>query len=161
MHPKHDIIWKFKKLWKFYLLQTILASLAIALIIFILGTEKIVLISAMAATTFIVFAMPKADSAQTRNVLGGHLVGLLCGGLFYYLKLYYPDLPPQLVYPITVGLAIFLMVALDFEHPPAAGTALSVVVNEMSLDAAIIIMTSALILSQIRYLFRHYLRDLV
>jgi hypothetical protein len=53
-------------------------------------------------------------------------------------------------------------VALDVEHPPAAGTALAVVINEVSpIDAFVIVMISAVILSQCRYFLRHYLRDLV
>ena len=114
------------------------------------------LISAMGATAFIVFAMPKAASAQTRNVIGGHLVGLASGAVFYFTTL-----PYFIEYPLAVGLAILLMVALDFEHPPAAGTALAVVINEVSFDAFITIMLSAIILSQCRYYLRDYLKDLV
>jgi CBS-domain-containing membrane protein len=100
--------------------------------------------------------MPKADSAQTRNVIGGHLVGLACGAIFYFTTL-----PYFIEYPLAVGLAVFIMVALDVEHPPAAGTALAVVINEVSLDAFATIMLSAIILSQCRYYLRNFLRDLV
>ena len=40
-----------------------------------------VIISAMGATSFIVFAMPKTVSAQTKHVIGGHLVGLASGAI--------------------------------------------------------------------------------
>ena len=80
------------------------------ILILILGKDKIVLISAMGATAFIVFAMPKAASAQTRNVVGGHLVGIVTGTIFYYTPF-----PYYIEYPFVVGIAIFLMVALDFE----------------------------------------------
>jgi CBS-domain-containing membrane protein len=115
-----------------------------------------VIISAMGATAFIVFAMPKAVSAQTKNVIGGHLVGLAAGTIFYYTAL-----PYFFEYPLAVGIAVFIMVALDVEHPPAAGTALAVVINEVSLDAFVTIMISALVISQCRYYLRHYLKDLV
>ena len=59
---------KFKKLWKYYLLQSSLAATALFILVIILGKEKMVIISAMGATTFIVFAMPKTVSAQTKNV---------------------------------------------------------------------------------------------
>jgi CBS-domain-containing membrane protein len=110
----------------------------------------------MGATTFIVFAMPKATSAKTRNVIGGHLVGLAAGTIFYFTAL-----PYFVEYPLAVGIAVFVMVALDVEHPPAAGTALAVVINEVSLDAFITIMLSAVILSQCRYYLRRRLKDLV
>jgi len=147
---------KFKKLWKYYLLQSVLAATILSILVFILGREKMVLISAMGATTFIVFAMPNTVSAKRRNVVGGHLVGLASGAIFYFATL-----PYFLEYPLAVGIAIFFMVALDVEHPPAAGTALAVVINEVSCDAFITVMVSALVLSQCRFYMRRYLKDLV
>ncbi len=150
-------IWeKFKHLWKYYIIQSALAAITLLIIVLILGKEKMVIISTMGATAFIVFAMPRADSAQTRNVIGGHLVGLFCGAVFYFT-----NLPHFIEYPFAVGLAVFIMVALDVEHPPAAGTALAVVISEVSLNAFVTIMLSAVILSQCRYYLRGFLRDLV
>ena len=82
---ENSIQYKFKKLWKYYILQSFLASFALFIVVLILGEDKIVVISAMGATAFIVFAMPKAASAQTRNVIGGHLIGLIIGAIFYYI----------------------------------------------------------------------------
>ena len=156
MKSKKTIIDKFKELWFYYILQSFLAALSLFIIVLILGKEKMVVISSIGATGFIAFGMPKAVSAKTRNILGGHLVGVACGTIFYYT-----NMPYYIEYPCVVGLAIFLMVALDVEHPPAAGTALAVVINEVSPAVFATIMTSALILSQCRYYLRHYLKDLV
>jgi CBS-domain-containing membrane protein len=147
---------KFKRLWKYYILQSSLAACVLLILVLILGKDRMVVISAMGATSFIVFAMPKSVSAQTRHVIGGHLVGLACGTIFYFTPLSY-----FVEYPLAVGIAICIMVALDVEHPPAAGTALAVVVNEVSLNVFVTIMVSALVLSQCRYYLRHYLKDLV
>ncbi|MHC4570557.1 MAG: HPP family protein [Planctomycetota bacterium] len=147
---------KFKKLWMYYILQSLLAATALFILVLVLGKDKMVIISAMGATSFIVFAMPKAVSAQTKHVIGGHLVGLAAGTIFYFTAL-----PYFFEYPLAVGIAFFIMVALDVEHPPAAGTALAVVINEVSPDAFITIMISALVLSQCRYYLRRYLKDLV
>jgi len=147
---------KFKKLWKHYILQSLLATAALFILVLVLGKDKIVLISAMGATAFIVFAMPKTISAKTKNVIGGHLVGLASGAIFYFTIM-----PYFLEYSLAVGIAIFFMIVLDVKHPPAAGTALAVVINEISRDAFIIIMISAVVLSQMRYYLRHYLKDLV
>ena len=147
---------KFKKLWKYYIFQSLLATVVLFILVLVLGQEKLVVISAIGATTFIVFAMPKAVSAQTKNVIGGHMVGLASGGLFYVTAF-----PFFVEYPLAVGLAILLMVVLDVEHPPAAGTALAVVINEVSFDVFVTIMLSAVVLSQSRYYLRGYLKDLV
>ena len=157
MKPEATIKENFKKLWKYYLLQSLLAAAALFILVLVLGKEKMVVISAMGATAFIVFAMPTTVSAQTKNVIGGHLVGLASGAIFYFTPLPYYSLE----YALAVGIAIFIMVALDVEHPPAAGTALAVVINEVSpIDAFVIIMISAVILSQCRYYLRHRLKDL-
>lgn len=156
MEPQTTIKSKFKKLWKYYILQSLLATAVLFILVLVLGRHKLVTVSAMGATAFIVFAMPKTVSAQTKNVIGGHMVGLASGAIFYLTML-----PYFVEYPLAVGLAILLMVTLDVEHPPAAGTALAVVINEVSLDAFITITLSAVILTQCRYYLRGYLKDLV
>lgn len=157
MKSETTITGKFKELWKYYLLQSFLAAFALFILVLVLGRDKMVIVSAMGATSFIVFAMPKAVSAQTKHVIGGHLVGLAVGTVFYFTAL-----PYFIEYSLAVGIAVFLMVVLDVEHPPAAGTALAVVINEVPLAIAFAtVMTSALVLSQCRYYLRAYLKDLV
>lgn len=142
--------------WSNYLLQTLLSVAVLFILVLLLKKERIVVISAMGATTFIVFATPKTQSAQSRNVIGGHLVGLAAGTLFFFI-----ELPYLVSYPLAVGLAIFLMLALNLEHAPAAGTALAVVIHEVSAEVFVTIMVSALVLSQARYYLRKYLIDLI
>jgi CBS-domain-containing membrane protein len=147
---------KFRRLWKYYIFQSLLAGLAIFIIVLTIGQNKVVIIASMAASAFICFATPTNASAQTRNVIGGHLVGLICGALFALTVL-----PYYVEFPLAVGLAIFLMVALDVEHPPAAGTALAVTINEVTLTTAAIIVISAIVLTQCRYYMRNLLKDLI
>jgi CBS-domain-containing membrane protein len=69
--------------------------------------------------------------------------------------------PTGVQYSLAVGLTFFIMVAIDTEHPPAAGTALGVVLNGFSLNASIGVLISAIILSLIHHFARPYLKDLV
>jgi len=156
MKTKSRIISKFKKLWPHYILQGLLAGFVLLIIILILGNDKLITIGTIGATTFIVFAMPISTSAQTRNVIGGHMIGMVSGAIFCLIPL-----PFIAAYPLAVTLVFILMVALDFEHPPAAGTALVLVANEMTWDVFLTIMVSSLVLSQCRYYLRKYLKDLV
>jgi len=39
------------------------------------------------------------------------------------------------IYSLAVGFSIFIMVALNIEHPPASATALGIVMNDFSLKA--------------------------
>jgi len=156
MDPDRSITRKFKKLWKHYILQSLLGSLTLLVIVLVRGEEQMIVTATIGSTAFIVFAMPQSISAKTRNVLGGHLVGLGSGSLLFCVPL-----EPYLEYPLALGLAIFLMVALDVEHPPAAATALAVVINQGHRDVFLTVLVSALILSQARFYLRHYLKDLV
>jgi CBS-domain-containing membrane protein len=161
LHRQHIVLSapigeKFKKLWKYYIWQSFLAAAALFIIVLVLDKDKMVVISAMGATTFIVFAMPNAASAHSRNVIGGHLVGLALGMIFFFI-----DIPYFYEFPLVVGIAIFVMAALDVEHPPAVGTALAVLINEVSPDVSFIIIATAVILSVCHYYLRHHLKDLV
>jgi CBS-domain-containing membrane protein len=147
---------KFKELWKYYIWQSFLATIAFFIILLVLKEERMVLISALGATAFIVFAMPNAVSAYSKNVIGGHLVGLILGMIFFFIKM-----PYLYEFPIVVGFAIFVMAALDVEHPPAVGTALAVVINEVSPDVSLIIIATAVMLSLCHYYLRRHLKDLV
>lgn len=147
---------KFKKFWKYYIWQSFLAAVAFFVIVLVLDKDKMVVISAMGATAFIVFALPNAVSAHSRNVIGGHLVGLVLGMIFFFI-----DIPYFYKFPLVVGIAIFVMAALDVEHPPAVGTALAVLINEVSTDVLFIIIAAAVILSVCHYYLRHHLKDLV
>ena len=62
---------------------------------------------------------------------------------------------------MAIALVIFLMVTLDVEHPPAAGTTLAVLANEVSPDTFVTIIIGTIFLSQCRYYLRGYLKDLV
>ena len=64
-------------------------------------------------------------------------------------------------FALSIGFAIVLMVVLDFEHPPSAGTALGMTLVGYSSSAAIAIIISVLLLTIVAYLTKPYLEDLV
>ena len=55
---------------------------------------------------------------------------------------------------------MFTMVVTDTEHPPAAGTALGVVITGTSLDVFIAVSMSIILLSLIHHFFKSHMRDL-
>lgn len=156
LRKSREIIRKFRELWLYYLIQSALASLVILAITLVVGVGASVVIASMGATSFICFALPKSASAQSRNVIGGHFVGLFSGAVFWFV-----GWPYWLEFSVVAGLAIFLMVALDVEHAPAVGTALAVSMQEVDMRIAVTIIIGALVISQTRYLLRRYLKDLL
>jgi CBS-domain-containing membrane protein len=136
--------WKAR--WKAYILQSIAATIVVFIIFFVITPERPVIVASIGASTFIVFAMPGNHAAQPKRVIGGHIIGILSGSLFSF----FPQmaiLPSITIYSIAVGLSIFLMVALNLEHPPASGTALGIALNGFSPEVAIAVILSSLILS--------------
>jgi CBS-domain-containing membrane protein len=148
-----------RRLWKNYFYQSYLATFTVALVLLVLNIENAVVIASIGATAFIVFTMPKNITASPRRVIGGHIIGLLSGS-FAALIPHDTSFAGILVYALAVGLSIFLMVALDCEHPPASGTALGVAMTGFSLTVLIAVITSSILLSLAHRFLRRYLREL-
>lgn len=145
---------KLRENWKNYLWQSGIATLTIFLILYVF-TEltNVVIVAAIGATTFTVFAIPKHYTAKARNVVGGHVIGTCMGILFSHLD--------SLVVggSLAVGATMLLMVITNTEHPPAAGTALGLIVLP-SLAGVSFILGSAVGLSLIRWAMNPWLEDL-
>ena len=156
MNTPESLKAKFFKSWFYYITQSLYAAVALGIFLIAIGEEKKVAVSSLAATAFIVFAMPHAVSAKFRNVVGGHTTALICGVFFLYIPL-----PYYFEYPAVVAVAIFAMVTFDFEHPPAAGTALAVVMREVAAMDVVIILAGAVILGLFHTLFAKRIKDLV
>lgn len=64
-------------------------------------------------------------------------------------------------YALSVRITLFIMVVMDFEHPPAAGTALGMTLVGYTSSSAVVIIISIVILAFISYAAKPFLRDLV
>ena len=154
------VVSKFPGLWKNYIYQSFLATAVVFIVLILLTMENAVVIASIGATAFIVFTMPKNLAARPRRVIGGHFIGLFSGSLCYLIP-HDSTLATVLVLSLAVGIVILFMVALDFEHPPAGGTALGVALTGFSPDILIAILTSVVVLSLAHHFLRRFLRDLV
>jgi CBS-domain-containing membrane protein len=150
---------EFPRLWKNYIYQSFLATAIIFIVLLLLTAEHAVVIASIGATAFIIFTMPKNITAKPRRVIGGHLVGLLCGSLCALIP-HSTTLASITVFSLAVGLSICIMVALDVEHPPASGTALGVALTGFSPSVMIAVLTSSLILSLAHHFSKRLLKDL-
>lgn len=159
---------KLRENFRYYLLQSIIAAgiccvMLISLDVVIPGA----LVASLGASVFIVFAAPNTRSAGPRGLLGGQLIGTTAGLSCSLLisvgplaGMLSPRIETAVIGAAAVGLAIFLMVLVDMEHPPAAGTALSLVVGDWSLGTIAFIACAALFLSLARWALGGRLRDL-
>lgn len=154
---------------KKYILQSLLATIAVAIILYFLGAlTHAAIVAALGASTFIVFAIPNSVTAQPRRLIGGHTFGLLCGLLCYYAFLNNPLIELTagwgflyfIAGALSVGLAMFLMTITNTEHPPAAGTALGIVTQEWSVWTIVFVLAFAISLVIIKRLMGSQLKDL-
>lgn len=152
-----------------YAFQSLLATLTLIIVFNLMNLfDEAVIFAAIGATTFIVFAMPNYVTASARRVIGGHAVGIFSGSICKLLILALAQQSIEssphffaIVGAISVGVSIFIMVVTETEHPPAAGTALGLVIGEWSLSVIIFLMICSILLSVIKYILRRWLIDLV
>jgi len=150
---------EFQQLWKNYLYQSFIAVVVLTIVLLTMSMEQAVIIASIGSTAFIVFTMPQNITASPRRVIGGHLTGFVCGSLAALIP-HQTDFLYIVICAVAVGVSIFLMVALDFEHPPASGTALGVAMTGFSVSVMIAVITSSIVLSLAHVMLRRYLRNL-
>jgi CBS-domain-containing membrane protein len=156
---------RFREAPKHYILQTALAFAVIAATIGVFGilTHGAV-VAALGASAFIVFAMPKHDTAQPRRLLGGHAVcmavGLLCSIPFRLGLLSTTTLAVGAMAAAAVAISMFIMVVTNTEHPPAAGNALAFAIGTVTLDHVLFTAGAIVFLAVAHRLLRSWLRDL-
>jgi CBS-domain-containing membrane protein len=151
---------RFRPNWASYVLQSVLAAVTIFVALVALRQQNLLVAASLAATAFTIFAMPGSVSARTRNVVGGHLVGLAFGCLFASLAAG-AGMWQDAMYALAVGCSIFVMAITNTEHPPAAGTALGVVTAGFSVRVVLGVIIGVTILVAIHRVLRPYLRDLI
>jgi CBS-domain-containing membrane protein len=145
--------------WRRYIWQASLATLVVLATLMWQKSVGLMITASLGSSAFIVFAMPHRTVARPRNVLGGHLMGMVSGVLWGFISID-NDVGSVLVMALGVGMAIFLMNATDCEHPPAGRTALEFVREGYSLNNAIAVISGIVVLSLARFIMRRRLRDL-
>ncbi|MEA1987364.1 MAG: HPP family protein [Candidatus Marinimicrobia bacterium] len=151
---------KFKRLWKHYLIQIPIATLSIFIATLFINIQNTVMIASIGATTFIIFILPTSYTANRRNVIGGHLIGIGVGMLFTLIPAS-SSIILLLIFSLTVGTAMLFMAIFDMEHPPACGTALGVVSFGYTFPSLFAFITGIIVLSLLHHFFKSKLKDLI
>ena len=153
-----------------YLLQCTLATISAMLVLTVLNTmANKVVIASLGASCFIAFCMPHHQASRPRFLVGGYIVGITTGTLCYWLsQVPWPDsLSFLLSYPnvifggLAIGLAMFLMVVTNTEHPPAASLALGLVLGEWQLLTVAVALVEIVMLCILKKLLKPLLINLL
>ncbi len=153
-----------------YILQCALATGVVMIVLFLLDTlSATAIIASLGATSFIAFTMPHANSSKPRYLLGGYAVGIFVGTSMKLISLssFFQNIPLFYEYPdvffgaLAVGLAIFIMVITNFEHPPACGLALGLVQNEFNWWTLVVVIVGVITITLIKTLMKPYMKNLL
>lgn len=152
-----------------YVLQCGLAGIVVLVLLLILdAVTQTVLIAALGASAFIAFAVPRSPHSGPRHMIGGYLVGIVCGSLMGTLSHLFALSDPIVAHAIIVlfgamatSLAMLIMVITRTEHPPAAALALGLVLNEWDILTLLVVIGGIVALSIIKRLILPMLMDLL
>ncbi len=121
-----------KKLIKQSIFATIFSAITIGVLtILTYKTEYgVFLIASFGSTMVLLYGYPESPFAQPKNIFFGHLLTAIVGVFFLNLI----PLPLYILIPISVGVAVGLMIILNVTHPPAGGNPIIVIMGSVSLD---------------------------
>ncbi|WNY29264.1 hypothetical protein MmiEs2_14890 [Methanimicrococcus stummii] len=117
------------------LIQSTLAAGFVSVFFLMMGLfEYGLVVTSLIASVFIVFIFPMSPAAQSRNLIGGHVISAAVGFLCFYGNVLFQGAESVFVYTVLFcGLAVFLstllMALFGFEHPPAAAFAAGLVLS--------------------------------
>ena len=152
-----------------FVLQPLLGGIAVLMILAFRGMlEYPVFAASLGASAFVAYTTPLADTSRPRNMIGGYVIGVICGSLCFVLAhseaairlLRSPQNAEVIMGSLAVALAIFLMVATDTEHAPATGIALGFCLDTWDYGNVLFILGGIVVMSLVKRLLRPLLRDL-
>lgn len=152
-----------------YIWQCLMATFCVGMVLVVLDTlSYTAIIASLGATSFIAFMAPHIKASKPRYILGGYICGTLSGVTWKLLALspLIRSIPLIAQYDgvifgaIAVGAAMFLMVTMNFEHPPAAGYALGIVLNEFDARVLMVVMVGVVLIVSLKQILKPYMKNL-
>lgn len=122
--------------WALALVQSTLAAVFVLAACFaVYSLHSRFAIASLAASAFIAFGFPSAESARPRYLVGGYVCGTVCGVLCCFARqLFFPGFSSS--YPVLISfsaLAVFFtclsMILLNLQHPPSCALAVGMVLE--------------------------------
>ena len=161
---------KFRRHYRQYIFQALLATVAMALILLFVDSLSTAAIAAGLGSSVVgIFINPTGATARIRAVVGGHTMALLLGSVFSFILFAGPiegfiadhSQFHALMMALSVGLLILVMAVTDTEHPPAAGIVIGMSSREWTPEVFGAILGALVLLGAIKLVLRRHLRDLL
>ena len=161
---------KFRRHYRQYIFQALLATVAMALILLFVDSLSTAAIAAGLGSSVVgIFINPTGATARLRAVVGGHTMALLLGSVFSFILFagsiegFIADHSQfhALMMALSVGLLILVMAVTDTEHPPAAGIVIGMSSREWTPEVFGAILGALVLLGAIKLVLKRHLRDLM
>ena len=160
---------RFRDNWRQYLFQCLFVTATIAIVLVLLDSfYQTVLIAALGASSVVAFSAPSLRASRPRCLVGGYVVGIVVGAGLSLLAERLGGATALdarsariLLGALAVGLAMFVMVITDTEHPPGAAIALGFVLNEWDMMTVIVVLAGIAAISAVKETVRSRLIDLL
>ncbi|MFA8298845.1 MAG: HPP family protein [Hyphomicrobiales bacterium] len=149
-----------KKYISHIIFQILLATVLFFILIYFVGLRFKVTLATIGATTFIIFISPGSESARSRNVILGTIIGCIIG---YIGWLFQSDshLFLALSYSIVIGVTAILLVVFRCFHPPAAGYSLGIAFEGYNSRLIIGLLIMIVVLVLVHEAFGYHLVNLI
>lgn len=145
-----------------YVVQCTVAAFSLGIILVYMDIYiDTTVVASMGATSFIIFTMPHKVSSRYRYILGGYTVGIIVGVIFNGLLVLDMSIHANFIGAAAVGLAMFLMVITNTEHPPAAALALGIAINGYSFEMLLFVYSVTLFLLLVKHMIKKWMIDLL
>jgi hypothetical protein len=153
-----------------YLLQAVLATLAmLVVLLFIDSVADVALAAGLGSSVVILFLHPSASAARPRSLIGGHVlalaVGIGCSLLIFSGAaagvIAASRILSDLSLAASLGLVILIMAITNTEHPPAAGTVLGISMQPLDPVRLAVFLGAIVLLALIQWVLRPRIQDLI
>lgn len=153
---------RFRDNKKQYILQCLMATGALLLVLYFVDYfARTAVVASIGATAFILFTMPHTSRSKPRFILGGYFAGIISGIIGVLMIELIPGMPITLAAGVAVGMAMFIMVVFNVEHPPAAAVAFGVALEGFDLYAYLLLYGVVFALYLIVFINRKWFIDLL
>ena len=156
------------------LLQTSIGAVFIYCVIRAMDTAadsmlvKIIGITSLGASTFIVFARHTSKAARTKSLIGAYIIAMTVGVCCFYIATFFN---PELLYAheilrfeilsaIAFALTMLITIICDMTHPPAVGLSVGLVMHVWQYSSLFIIFSAVVGLAIIQHFLSKWLIDL-
>lgn len=128
-------------------------------------------VGALASSAYTVFTKPSLNSAHPARLVGAYFIAIFSGVMTHFFGGHFLMAQETalvhasffrvgILTAVAMGIALWLMLWLHAEHPPATGVALILVLDVNDYLTPLIVLAAAIVLVTMKYVLRHWLCDL-